>query len=93
MTALASNLGFLGKVTALAQSKKPSVPAEVPSDYRALVCIFMTGGNDGNNMVIPNHSDASISNYAAYAAGRATQGLALAQNTLLPIAVPRSGSG
>jgi uncharacterized protein (DUF1501 family) len=22
-------------------------------DYRALVCVFLAGGNDGNNMVIP----------------------------------------
>jgi uncharacterized protein (DUF1501 family) len=63
----------------------------VPSDYRALVCIFLSGGNDGNNTVIPNHNDATISNYAAYSAARATQGLALAQNALLPIAVPRLG--
>ncbi len=42
-------------------------------------------------MVIPNHSDATLSNYAAYAATRSTQGLALDQGSLLPIAVPRMG--
>ena len=26
------------------------------SDYRALVCIFLAGGNDGNNMVVPWHA-------------------------------------
>lgn len=36
------------------------------TDYRALVCIFLAGGNDGNNMVIPFTSTG----YAAYAAVR-----------------------
>ena len=62
-----------------------------PTTTRALVCIFFTGGNDGNNTVIPNHDDTSVSNYAAYSAARSTQGLALARNTLLPVAVPRIG--
>jgi uncharacterized protein (DUF1501 family) len=51
----------------------------------------MAGGNDGNNTVIPNHADASVSNYAAYSAARNTQGLAIAQNQLLPISAPRVG--
>ena len=89
MTALATQTDFFGKIAALARTKDG--PGAVPDDYRALVCIFLTGGNDGNNTVIPNHSDANVSNYAAYSAGRAAQGLALAQNTLLPIAVPRIG--
>src|SRR5439155_16241845 len=59
------------------------------ANYKALVCIFLAGGNDGNNTVIPNHSDATISNYAAYSAARSTQGLAIAQASLLPITVPR----
>ena len=25
----------------------------VPSDYKALVCIFLSGGNDSNNLIIP----------------------------------------
>ncbi len=89
MAALASQTDFFGKVTALAQSRDRE--NAVPDDYRAFVCIFFTGGNDGNNMIIPNHSDTSVSNYADYSAGRSAQGLALAQNTLLPIAVPRIG--
>ncbi|MEO7658215.1 MAG: DUF1501 domain-containing protein, partial [Pyrinomonadaceae bacterium] len=46
-------------------------------------------GNDANNMVIPNHNDSSVSNYASYSAARNNQGLAIAQSSLLPIAVPR----
>jgi uncharacterized protein (DUF1501 family) len=64
----------------------------VPNDYRALVCIFLLGGNDGNNTVIPLHSDANLSNYALYSALRAPQGLAFAQNVPLPFLVPRLGN-
>lgn len=91
MTAMATQVRHFGLMQAMAQ-KKPVRNDVVPSDYRALVLIFLTGGNDGNNTVVPIHSDASISNYAAYSAGRATQGLALAQNVLLPITVPRIGN-
>jgi len=49
------------------------------SDYKALVCVFLFGGNDANNMIIPYDS----TNYANYAKIRAN--LALAQGTLLPI--------
>ena len=46
--------------------KKPTMKrnnANAPDDYRALVCIFLVGGNDGNNTVIPLHTDANLSNY------------------------------
>jgi uncharacterized protein (DUF1501 family) len=48
-------------------------------DYRALVCVFMFGGNDSYNMLVPN----TAAEYQAYAASR--QNLAIAQNDLLPI--------
>jgi uncharacterized protein (DUF1501 family) len=49
------------------------------TDYKALVCVFLYGGNDSNNLLIP----ASGADYTAYATAR--QNLALAQNTLLAI--------
>jgi len=91
MTALATQMRHFGLMSAIAQAKSDEVPTAVPSDYRALVCIFLAGGNDGNNMVIPNHSDATISNYTAYFNARSPQGLAVPQASLLPIAVPRMG--
>ncbi|MDH3752051.1 MAG: DUF1501 domain-containing protein [Gammaproteobacteria bacterium] len=48
-------------------------------DYRALVCVFLFGGNDSYNMLVPN----TIAEYNAYAASR--QNLAIAQTDLLPI--------
>ncbi len=92
MTAMATQMRHFGLMSAFAQEADDKGEGAAPSDYRALVCIFLAGGNDGNNMVIPNHSSASVSNYAAYSAARSTQGLALAQNTLLPITVPRMGN-
>jgi uncharacterized protein (DUF1501 family) len=92
MVAMATQMHHLGMVDAFAQR---AIDVESSNDggenYKALVVLFWAGGNDGNNMVIPNHNDATISNYAAYAAARNAQGLAIAQNQLLPIAVPRLG--
>ena len=48
-------------------------------DYRALVCIFLFGGNDSFNMLVPN----TTAEYNAYAASR--QNLAIAKTDLLPI--------
>lgn len=87
MAALATQVEHFGMMSVLAQTVD-NAPT-VPTDYRALVCIFMQGGNDGNNTVIPNHSDANVSNYTAYSNARGTQGLAIAQSSLLPITVPR----
>ena len=54
-----------------------AAPAAIPNDYKALVCIFMFGGNDANNMIVP------LDNYANYAATRGV--LALPQAQLLQI--------
>lgn len=92
MVALAMQARHFGMMSALASTPAGVSAAAPPSDYKALVCILLSGGNDGNNLIVPNHSDAGISNYAAYAASRSAQGLAIAQNQLLPIAVPRLGN-
>ncbi len=90
MLTLATQIEHFGLMSALA--KNAGQTASGGNGYKALVCIFMSGGNDGNNTVIPNHNDASVSNYSAYSAARNTQGLAIAQNQLLPISVPRIGN-
>ncbi len=64
----------------------PATAAAPQADYKALVCLFLAGGNDANNLVVP--TDAST--YAAYATGRGA--LALPQNAVLPIA-PRTSDG
>ena len=59
--------------------------AQGAPDYRALVCLFLFGGNDAGNMVVPTGAD-----YAAYAAARGV--LALPEATSLPIS-PANGDG
>ncbi|MEO6597850.1 MAG: DUF1501 domain-containing protein, partial [Planctomycetota bacterium] len=54
--------------------------------YRAIVCIFLEGGNDSFNMVVPS----DLAGHNVYAASRGP--LAIPRNSLLPIA-PRSGAG
>ena len=52
------------------------------SNYQALVCIFLRGGNDGHNTVIP--ITTAQQNYSLYQQDRG--GLAIPQGSLLPIA-------
>src|SRR5579872_3023357 len=63
----------LGEISALATG----------SNYQALVCVFLSGGNNGHNTVIP--ITTAQQNYSVYQTGR--QGLALPSNSLLPIGV------
>jgi uncharacterized protein (DUF1501 family) len=88
MVGLATQMHHLGMVSAFAQ-KAIDAQSDPLAPYQALVLIFWAGGNDGNNMIIPNHSDTSVSNYADYSAVRLAAGLAIGQATLLPISVPR----
>lgn len=68
---LVAGLSKFGLVSALAQSA---------NDYKALVCIFLFGGNDSNNMIVPLGSG-----YANYQAIRAN--LAISQASLLPLQI------
>jgi len=71
---LAGALG-LGTVANLTLGTKPARAG----DYQALVCIFLYGGNDGLNTIVPTDT----ARYNQYAAVR--QGLALPRNSLLPM--------
>src|SRR6266851_8367705 len=66
----AASFSRFGMVNALAQTSQ---------DYKALVCIFLFGGNDANNLIVP----LSSSDYANYANIRG--GLAIPQGQLLPV--------
>jgi uncharacterized protein (DUF1501 family) len=69
---MSAALGRLNMIHAMA-----APPAA--SGYQALVCIFLFGGNDSNNLLIPNDS-AGYLNYATIRSN-----LALPQSSLLPI--------
>lgn len=63
------------------------LPAEgaMAQDYKALVCIFLFGGNDGHNTVVP----MAPAEYNAYIAKRG--GLALTGNRVLPVTTSTGG--
>ncbi len=69
----------------LANSLAAQVPPAGGDDYRALVCLFLAGGNDSYNMLVPT----SPGEYEAYA--RVRGNLALERSTLLPIAADNLG--
>src|SRR5689334_3612376 len=59
MTAAIRDFRFMN--AAVAQS---GINPNDPNDYKALVCIFLAGGNDSNNLVIPT-ATAEYNSYAA----------------------------
>src|SRR3954464_15687801 len=69
MTALGHTIFDLQRIAA----------AATLADSRSLVCIFLYGGNDGNNVGVP----PLASDCAQYASTRS--GLALPQSSLLPL--------
>ncbi|MES2149603.1 MAG: DUF1501 domain-containing protein [Pseudomonadota bacterium] len=71
LTTLAS-LGLLRATDALA--------ATAPTDFKAIVCVFMFGGNDGLNTIVP----LDAQRYPKYLAARGTIALRLAEGTMLP---------
>jgi len=76
--AFSAGIARFGLINAFAQG----------ADYRALVCVFLAGGNDGNNMVIP----LDTTGYNAYSTVRNASGLAIASDTLLPVTPASIGS-
>lgn len=74
--------GALAGTAALGQLGILASRAATPADYKALVCIFLAGGNDSNNMAVPIDS-AGFANYALMRGD-----LALPQSQLLPLQEP-----
>ena len=72
----------LGAAGAMSKFGAMNALAQSGSGYQALVCIFLSGGNDGHNTVVPIATVQQ--NYSLYQQNRG--GLAIAQGALLPIA-------
>jgi uncharacterized protein (DUF1501 family) len=87
MAALATQMRHFGMINALAQDKEAADGDGGSENYKALVCVFLVGGNDSNNSIVPNYDEG----YAQYAAARQAQGLAIARANLLPITPPAMG--
>jgi uncharacterized protein (DUF1501 family) len=71
------SLGTLGAASLMSRFSQVNALAQdsCPADYKALVCIFLFGGNDGNNTVVPISTPSnpanSYSNYAQVRGGLA----------------------
>ena len=82
--ALASSIDTFSVVHALTP--------QAATDYRALVCVFLNGGNDGNNMLVSldQYNGPAGSLTEGYSNVRSAAGLSIAKASLLPIS-PVSG--
>ena len=69
-------LSRFGRMNALAQASQ--------TDYKALVCVFLAGGNDGHNTVVP----LIQSDFNAYKTARGSIALPDNNGALLPVVAP-----
>jgi uncharacterized protein (DUF1501 family) len=84
--ALASSIDTFSVVHALTP--------QAAADYRALVCVFLNGGNDGNNMLVSldQYDGPAGSLVEGYSNVRNAAGLAIAKASLLPVSPASGGS-
>lgn len=71
------NVALAGGAAGFTRMGRMSALAQTSSTYRALVCVFLFGGNDNNNTIVP------MSAYADYQNSR--RSLAIPQASLLPV--------
>jgi uncharacterized protein (DUF1501 family) len=72
-------LSAVGAAAAFGRAGLITARAQTSGDYKALVCIFLFGGNDSNNLLVPNQSTT----YPTYQSIR--QNLAIPQASLVSI--------
>lgn len=72
----AALLSRMGRINALAQG--------APPDYKALVCVFLSGGNDGHNTVVP----LTQAEFNAYRTARGSVALPDNNGPLLTVETP-----
>ncbi len=91
-TGMLSTLAQLRLMGAVADSANgPQTPPRagaLPADYKALVCLFLAGGNDANNMLVP----FDTAGYNAYASAAGRGAIALPRNQLLGL-TPKTSDG
>src|SRR5688500_4637909 len=80
-----ASLGVTSVVNTLAHLRlmQSAMAQSAPTDYKAIVCLFLYGGNDANNMLIPLDGVART-NYDSARYGGATPH---------PLHIPATGTG
>jgi len=81
LSVTARTMAGVGAATALGRLGTMSAYAQSPGDYKALVCVFLFGGNDWNNTVVP--LSTAKNSWLDYSNVR--KQVAIAEATLLPI--------
>ncbi len=66
-----------------------AVAQSAPSDYKALVCVFLSGGNDSNNLIVPTIT-SEYDDYAAIRTDLLALPLSGAPNIVLPLSADSS---
>ena len=81
------SLPLASQLAGLAALASQSSHAADTGGYKALVCLYMNGGSDTHNWIVP----IDATGYAEYSAARSD--LAIAADRLQPITVAGQGSG
>jgi uncharacterized protein (DUF1501 family) len=79
-------LSTIGAAAAFGQAGLMTARAQSSDGYKAMVCIFLFGGNDSNNLLVPNDA-ATYANYQ-----KIRQNLALSQASLVSIHDPATNA-
>jgi uncharacterized protein (DUF1501 family) len=79
-------VGTVGMTTAIRDLRlmNAAVAQSNINDYKALVCIFLAGGNDSNNMIVPT-IPAEYNNYAAIRSNILALPLTGSQYNIIPV--------
>lgn len=96
--AMMTNTSLMATLLNLQATNSLMAAGPNPGGYKALVCLFLFGGSDSYNMLVPNGGDLNSGEYGDYYSIRGGYddgvnnpgGLALEQSSLVPIAGPDS---
>lgn len=96
--AVAGSLPTIESLTKVAHAAGSTEPASVGGEYKAIVCVFLYGGQDASNVLIPyfdgnaagNATAATSVEYDLYATARSGEGAA--QNEAGTVGNPRTGN-
>lgn len=87
-----ATLGVTSVVNTLAHLRlvQSAMAQSAPTDYKAIVCLFLYGGNDSNNMLVPLNGVART-NYDT--ARPDTHPIHISPSAALPLSAPSGGFG
>jgi hypothetical protein len=88
MLSTLAQLRMMGAVASPTNGPQPARAGALPPDYKALVCLFLAGGNDANNMIVPFDTNG----YNAYASAAGRGAISLPRTQLLGI-TPKTSDG